>query len=306
MNDDTVTRRLTRLAEECDLVRAMVLTGSRANPASPRDVLSDYDVILYTLDVAPFVESETWFRELGAVLVSIQPGFEELGRWVCTRLVLYEDGTKIDFTVRSMDDLRTLCSTGTPPDDHGYVVLLDKDGLTAALGAPTQREYVPAVPTASDYAELVNSFWWESTYVSKSLWRDDLMAAKLMLDHHLKQSLLRPMLEWSIEIDRGWQWKPGAYGRGLAGELDADTGRELAATYAGGDIGDLWESLFRTTALFRTVAIRVAERLGYGYLYELDRKVTIYHQAVRSLDRQTASAADLAGLLREGYGGRRH
>jgi len=127
------------------------------------------------------------------------------------------------------------------------------------------------------------------------------MAVKLMLDHHLKQSLLRPMLEWFIEADRDWEWKPGAYGRGLTGELDAETGRELAETYAGGDIGELWESLFRTTALFRKVAIRVAERLGYEYLYELDEKVTIYHRTVRSLDRQTASAGDLARLLRESY-----
>ena len=293
-DDDTVIQRLTRLGEERDSVRAMILTGSRANPNFPRDILSDYDVILYTLNVAPFVESEEWFRELGPVLVSIQPGFEEMGRWVCTRLVLYEDGTKIDFTVRSMDHLKMLCSTGASPDDHGYVVVLDKDGLTASLGTPTHKEYIPALPTASEYAESVNSFWWDSTYVAKYLWREDLMAVKLMLDHHLKQNYLRPMLEWLVESDRDWRWKPGAYGRGLTGELDADTGRELA------------ESLSRTTALFRKVAIKVAERLGYQYLYELDDKVTIYHRTVRSLDWQTASADDLAGLLRESYSRRRH
>ena len=178
--------------------------------------------------------------------------------------------------------------------------------IAASLGTPTHKEYIPALPTASEYAESVNSFWWDSTYVAKYLWREDLMAVKLMLDHHLKQDYLRPMLEWLVESDRDWRWKPGAYGRGLTGELDADTGGELAETYAGGDIGELWASLSRTTGLFRKVAIKVAERLGYQYLYELDDKVTIYHRTVRSLDWQTASADDLAELLRESYSRRRH
>ena len=57
-DDDTVIQRLTRLGEARNPIRAMVLTSSRANPDSPRDVLSDHDVILYAMDVTPFIESE--------------------------------------------------------------------------------------------------------------------------------------------------------------------------------------------------------------------------------------------------------
>jgi len=300
-SEDAVVQQLVRLGESYDSVRAMVLTSSRADPDAPRDILSDYDVILYTVDLAPFLERDDWFESLGPVLVTIRPGFQEMGRWLATRLVLYEDGTKIDFGLRRMDDLQGLCSTGSPPDDHGYTVLLDKDGLTASLGRPTHKAYIPNVPMESEYASVVNDFWWDSTYVSRYLWREDLMAVKIMLDHVLKQDELRTMLEWSVEIERGWVWKPGAYGRGLTKVLDPDTSRELVATYVGGDTEELWESLFRTAALFRRVAIRVADSLGYGYPHGLDDRVMIYHRTLRTLDQRAAAEGDLARLLRDGY-----
>jgi len=299
--EDTVIQQLIQLGKMHDSVRAVILTSSRANPSAPRDVFSDYDVVLYTVDPAPLVAGREWFEALGPVLISIQPGFEESGHWVPTRLVLYENGTKIDFCIRHVDDLRRLADAGHPPDDHGFIVLLDKDGVAGSLGRPTHTEYLPAVPTEAEYAAVVEEFWWDSTYVSKHLWREDLMAVKLMLDHVLKQNQLRRVLEWSIEIDRGWAWKPGADGRGLTRALDPDTSRELVETYAGGDIEDLWDSLFRTAALFRKVAVSVGGRLGYSYLHGLDDRVTIYHETVRSLDRRVTSSEDLARLLRGAY-----
>jgi len=126
--EDTVIQQLIQLGKMHDSVRAVILTSSRANPSAPRDVFSDYDVVLYTVDPAPLVAGREWFEALGPVLISIQPGFEESGHWVPTRLVLYENGTKIDFCIRHVDDLRRLADAGHPPDDHGFIVLLDKDG----------------------------------------------------------------------------------------------------------------------------------------------------------------------------------
>jgi len=301
--DDPVIRRLIGLGERYDQIRAVILTSGRANPSAPCDVFSDYDSELYVSDFAPFTESDEWFEALGPVLVVCRLESEEEGDHWHTRLVLYEDGTKIDFQIGHLDTLKKICSMASLPDDYdiGYRVLLDKDGVTASLKSPTYKAYIPAVPTETEYASVVNGFWWNSTYVSKYLWRNDLMAVKFMLDHGLKQDELRRMLEWSIEIDRGWTWKPGHYGCGLPKALDPDIAKELVETYAGGDIEELWESLFRTTALFRKAAIRVAESLGYEYLHDLDKRVTIYHQTVRALDRQTTRREDLAKLLEEAY-----
>ena len=302
-SEDPVVQKLIALGERYDSIRAMVMTSTRCNPNAPLDPFSDYDIEIFTEDPHQFGESDEWFESLGPVLVTLrlrQDWAEPRYRgW--SRLVVYEDGTKVDFQVNHLHHLKDFTES-LPEEYHiGYTVLLDKDGLAASLEPPTYTAFIPAVPTQAAYASLVNEFWWDSTYASKYLWRDDLMAARLTLDHGLIQGHLRTMLEWSIEIARGWNWRPGHYGRGIKKSLDSETYRELAELYAGGDIEELWGSLFRTAALFRKVAIKVGEALGYEYLHDLDRRVTIYHQTVKSLDRNATSTEDLATALKGAY-----
>ena len=306
--EDVVIQKLIRLAEEYDEIRAIILTSTRAAPDAATDAFSDYDPVIYTTDVAPFAGSDAWFTQFGPVLVVLRRDWwmPDGQTWdgdpqAFTRLVMYEDGTKIDFQIMPVDALRKECQATTlsAAFDVGYRVLIDKDGDTASLQSPTYKAHIPARPTESEYATLVNNFWWNSTYVAKHLWRDDLLPASCMLDG-LKQSLLLKMLEWSIEIDKGWSWRPGLLGKGLKKVLDPGTYDDLVNTYAGGKIGELWEALFRTTALFRKTALRVAAGLGYSYPRDLDTRVTVYLETVQQPDR-TATREDLAHLLTQRY-----
>jgi aminoglycoside 6-adenylyltransferase len=309
---DPVIQKLIRLGEQYDEIRAIILTSTRAAPGTATDAFSDYDPVIYTTDIAPFARSDEWFTEFGPVLVVLRRDWwmPDGQTWdgnpeTFTRLVMYEDGTKIDFGIAPVEALGKECRAATLSEsfDVGYRVLVDKDGEAASLKRPSYQAHIPARPTESHYATLVNNFWWNSTYVAKHLWRDDLLPARWMLDG-LKQSLLLKMLEWWIEIGRDWSWRPGLLGKGLRKVLDRDTYAELAATYVGGEISDLWEALFRTTALFRKTAIKVGEGLGYTYLHDLDKRVTIYLETVRRLDH-TATREDLAHLLTERYQARR-
>ena len=124
---------------------------------------------------------------------------------------------------------------------------------------------------------------WTTTYVAKSLWRDDLVFAKFCIDHDLKLEALRRLLEWRLEIDHDWRVKPGVYGRGLKRLLPADLWSELAATYVGPEIEDNWAALWRTTALFRRVAGEVGVALGYAYPQRVDDRVSAYLNAIRQL-----------------------
>jgi aminoglycoside 6-adenylyltransferase len=167
--------------------------------------------------------------------------------------------------------------------DVGYRVLLDKDERTSGWGAPNYRAHIPAKPTETEYRDLVEEFWWSSTYVAKSLWRDELVIAKFVLERDLKLETLRLMLEWRIEIDHDWSVKPGVLGRGLKQLVPADTWSELESTYVGAGSEENWAALFRTTALFRWVASEVGEALGYAYPQQVDDQVTAYLEGVRRL-----------------------
>lgn len=64
-----------------------------------------------------------------------------------------------------------------------------------------------------------------------------------------------------------------------------DTWFEFASTYVEEDIDENWDALFKTTSLFRRVAIEVGVALGYAYRYDLDDRVTRYLQGIRELER---------------------
>jgi len=290
--ENEVIESLILWAEHQPLVRAMLLTSSRAIPKALVDVFSDYDVILAVRKVHPFYEDRTWLETFGSVLAvyrdPLEPchGYPQFGY-----VTQYENGLKIDFTLWSVEILQQVVADPQLPDefDAGYLVLLDKDHLTNGLKPPTYTAYIPTPPTETEYQDTVEVFFLEATYVAKFLWRDDLMAAKHIMDHFMKQEHLRPMLEWRLEIDQQWSVKPGPYGRRLKKWLSPDLWTELESTYTGAGLEANWEALFRTIALFRQVAIEVGDRLGHVYPLDLDRRAVAYLQKVKTLDRGAES-----------------
>jgi len=281
-----VIDRLVQWAKNQSLVRAMVLESSRASDRASVDILSDFDVLLVVSDTRPFSQDETWLQDFGKILVLFRDKGRTHGLTTYNRLVLYGDGTKIDYIVWPVALLQRVLSASRLPDllDQGYQVLVDKDDLAHRLKPPTYTAYIPKKPTEKEYSALVEEFWWETIYVAKNLWRDELVSSKYNLDFVMKFELLRRLLEWRIELDHNWSWKPGAGGRGLKKYLDSRTWGELASTYVGANVDENWDALFQTTALFRRSAIEVSDDLGYRYPYELEERVSSYLHSISKLE----------------------
>ena len=289
--EDKRLQQLVEWAEGRGDVRAALLTSTRANPGAPVDIFSDYDVILVVRDIRLY-EPDAWLEDFGRVLVVYRdPIHLDHGLPCFARITQYEDGSKIDFTLCPVDWLpRVAEDSQLPPGlDVGYRVLLDKDRLATGLKPPTYTAYIPSPPDVAEYYRVVEEFFHEATYVAKHLWREDLMPAKYNLDQGMKQDNLRTMLEWRIEIDRGWSLKPGAYGKGLKRRLPPELWSELEDTYVGAGQEENWAALFRTIDLFRKVAIEVGSSLGYTYPHHLDRRVVVYLQKVKVLDPQASA-----------------
>ena len=257
-------------------VRAALLTGSRAQPAACVDALSDYDVILYVRDVSFFEASDDWLRAFGEVMVRWPRTPRSTGRegWI-TRLAIFADGTRIDFQIGPESELLQ------DSLDEGYEVLVDKDGRTAALPLPTYAKYLATCPTDVEFAELVNDFWWDATYVAKYLWRDELPFASFMLGGVLRDQFLHTLISWHLGSVHDWKANVGVHGRHFKKLLDQEIWEAYESTFPKAEIEDHWEAFLDTLALFRGLAARLAERLGYHYPHELDQSVSEYCQRIR-------------------------
>lgn len=281
--------RFVQWATDQPAVRAMLITSSHASPGALVDLLSDYDLILILTDIHPFFDDRAWLSDFGPVLAAYRdPILVDGGLETSGYVVQYDNGLKIDFTLWPLEMLARVTAAPQLPDefDAGYRIVLDKDGLTGGLKAPTYAGYIPKTPTETQYLEIIEWFFLDTIYVAKFLWRDDLMATKHVLDNIMKQDYLRPMLEWRSEIDHGWSVKPGPIGRRLKLWLRPDLWTELESTYTGAGIEANWEALFRTIALFRRVANEVGALLGFNYPQELDQRAVAYLRRIKNLDRQ--------------------
>src|SRR5215218_2620935 len=98
-DEQAIIDRLVQWGQQQPLVRALLLTSSRANPAAPVDVLSDYDLIVVVTDIQPYLADETWLEDFGELLVVYRdPVRFTYGCETFTRVTHYQDGTKIDYS----------------------------------------------------------------------------------------------------------------------------------------------------------------------------------------------------------------
>ena len=272
--------------ESQPLVRAIVLTSSQAIPNYAfKDQYSDYDVILALSDVQPFHDSRDWLAAFGTVLAMYRdPLQEEDGLRSSGNVVQFEEGLKIDFSLWPVEMLQKIARQETLPAefDAGYQILLDKDGLTEGIQPPSYHGYIPHPPTEARYHEEIENFFLCATYVAKYLLRDDVMAAKFLLDGEMKHENLRPLLEWHIELAHDWKVSPGNYGRRMKKWLRPDLWAALERTYAGPGIEENWQALYNLMDLMHTVGVEVGEQMGFAYPETIDQRMRVYLEKLRN------------------------
>jgi aminoglycoside 6-adenylyltransferase len=257
-------------ARDDERIRAVMLNGSRANPNAPRDRFQDYDIIYFVTELAPYVEDRTWINRFGERMILQTPdemddpppdpgaGF--------TYLIQFMDGNRIDLSLHPVERLEECLG------DSLSVVLLDKDGCIPPLPAPDESSYIPAPPTAKQYADCCCEFWWVAPYAAKGLCRRQIIYAKNALDSLLRIQLMK-MLAWQVGLEGR---NPGKFGKNLDRCLPPEQWNQLLETYAGAGTSETWAALFAMCALFEQAARRVGERCGHAYPQEDASRVMMY------------------------------
>ena len=273
-------------AENNPDVRAVLLTSSLVNPYAPVDHFSDLDVELVFENRPIYEDSHEWLKLFGEPISMVEEDDTVFDGKHAMKMVLYRDHIKVDFKLYQVKEFsEEICAEVLPDDwDLGYKVLVDKDGLTKDLKRPTYQTIMIHQPTEKKFNQLLNDFWWDTTYVAKCLKRGDIFYAKFMSEDILRTDYLVPLIEWYIAGSHEWNnITTNKHGRLFKKYLSEEQWSRVEATFSGSNIEENWTALFAFADLVHELGTILAEKLDFEYPFQHEKDIRNYLVEVKAL-----------------------
>lgn len=283
---------ILNVAYRDERVRAVILDGSRADPEAPSDPFQDFDIIYAVTDVKSFKCTPEWINIFGERMILQLPDDMTdplpVDKSSYAYLIQLADGNRIDLSLYPLDRLDQLSR------DSIRKVLLDKDGIVDDNAISARNAYLPHPPTARQFHDCCNEFWWVCPYCAKGLWRGQIVYAKTMLDEYIREQMVK-MLRWHIGMETDFSKAPGKYGKYFQKYLTPELWKMYLQTYSDAGYENTWQALFTMCKLFRTIAIPIAKRFGLDYPFDDDRRVSAYLQHIYTLPEDAKEIYPTAG-----------
>ena len=244
-------------------IRIVLMVGSRAIPGKSDD-LSDYDFSIFgTYDA--FRVNDDWLKRIQPPCICIHAEFPWDSIQIPTRLVIFENGIKVDFAFHPLYLIeRMIVSQQLFPDYHaGYKVVLDKENIAHQLPKASLKAFLIRLPSQTEFMNAVNEFWFEAYHVAKYLHRKDLWVTKFR-DEAMKTWLLK-MLEWNAAAFSQLPLSSGPNGKNLRAWVQKKYYGKLGNCFSGWSASSGRKALFETIGLFKEVATETALQLQYPY-----------------------------------------
>ncbi|NIF07179.1 AadS family aminoglycoside 6-adenylyltransferase [Chryseobacterium sp. Tr-659] len=278
--------QIIQWAEKNPDIRAILLTSSLVNPYAPVDDFSDLDVELVFESRAAYESDNSWIRLFGEPISMIEEDDRVFEGKHAMKMVLYKDHVKVDFKLYQTTEFIQEIQKETLPEDWdvGYKVLIDKDDLTKGLKPPTYQSIMIHKPSEERFRQLLNDFWWDTTYVAKCLKRKDIFYAKFMSENILRTDYLVPLIEWYIADANNWNnITTNKHGRLFRKYLPENLWRKLEATFSGNNIEENWNALFAFADVVHELGTSLAEKLSFTYPSQHEEDIRNYLNEVRSI-----------------------
>lgn len=253
-------------------VRAALLTSSLVNPLAPVDEFSDLDIELVFDESVKYISSSNWIHNFGNPISMIEEDETSFDCKHAMKMVLYDDYVKVDFKLYNKSQfLAEIQQDGLSEDwDIGYKILIDKDGYALNMKKPTYEISIIKKPTEKQFKQLLNDFWWDTTYVAKCLARDEIFYAKFASESNIRIDYLIPLIEWYIASQHNWNITTNKYGRLFKKHLTSELWEKVEKTFSGSNINDNWNALFSMADFVAEIGNELSKILGYEYPTKLE------------------------------------
>lgn len=258
-------------------VHAVLLNGSRANPTISTDIYQDYDIVYIVNSLAPFVEDTRWIDYFGERLCLQMP---ETMRDPCANgnfnwMMLFTDGNRLDLTLAPVENLSLF------QNDSLTIPLLDKNSVLPAFPQNSDKSYWISAPPPLYFSSCCNNFWWCLQNVAKGIARNEIAYA-MMMYHTVVREELHTMIDYYIGGTHAFSVSAGKMGKHYQKFLSESLYSLYCQTYSNTDTENFWNSIFAMCSLFHTVAVEVANFMGYSYSQQEEDGIREYLSRIRS------------------------
>ena len=245
-------------------VKAVAMSGSRADTTAPKDEFQDYDVVYVVDDLDNLTRDLSWLDRFGKRIIEQEVilGHHRL------YLMLFEDGNRIDLTLCPKEHIQEWVAS-----EADYTVLVDEKGLFESY-SPSPQRFWTSPASETDYEKTCNEFWWVSAYVVKGICRKQVSYATDHLYGICQQELLK-ILAWQVASDKGTV-NVGKNYKYLFNYLPAEKEKDFSNLLDFSSLDKITQSLFATMQLFHQEAQNLAQKMGFDYDKEVAEKMMRY------------------------------
>lgn len=271
-------------AKKNEDVRVLLLTSSLANPLAPVDQFSDLDIEFVFEKNTGYIPDKSWTLSFGNPIAMIEEDESCFDTKHAMKMVLYDDGVKVDFKLYSKSKfLKETQQKELPEDwDIGYKILVDKDGITKEMLKPTHQASIIKKPSEKVFQSVLNDFWWDTTYVAKCLTRDEIFYAKFMSETIIRTEYIIPLIQWYVASEHNWNITTNKHGRLFKKYLNSEIWAKTEQTFSGSKLEDNWNALFAMAELVSEMGTKLSEKLGYKYPNKLEKDIQKYLTEVKA------------------------
>jgi len=277
---EEILKLVLNIANEDDNIRAVLMTGSRANPDCPVDIYQDFDIVYFVKDIKTYWDNDAWIEDkFGKPSFMQKPESMSLippdnnGNYAY--LMMFPDGNRIDLQITKelyVDD-------GEPA-----ILLLDKDGTFPKINVAKDYWYIEK-PNQKFFSDCCNEFHWCLNNVAKGIAREELSYA--MEQFQNVRDMLMKMLEWYIGVNNDFAVSAGKSGKYFKKFLPEDIYLKFTKTYSDADYEHMWEAAFEMLYLFDDVAKMVADKLAFAFNISEAQGIESYMKRVRNKELQS-------------------
>lgn len=264
--EEEMLNLIINIAKEDERIRAVYISGSRANPKVEKDIYQDYDIGYVVTETKSFLEDKNWISVFGDIAIVQEPDLVDVSFGIkhdfessYTWLMLFKDGSRIDLGIETKEKMLKEYSK-----EKLNIPLLDKDNCLPKILPPTDEDYWVKRPTELQFKGCCNEFWLCLNNVGKGIARDELPYAMWMFNVVVRDMLIK-MLEWHIGINTNFSVSAGKKGKYFKNYLPDEFYKMYSKTYSDSNYNNLWESVFKACELFRNIALIVSKHFGYTY-----------------------------------------